>query len=197
MSSQNSLLVEILRSSRTVFTPQSLLLIDSKISASALAVKMHRYTNQGVQLNPRRGIYAKQGYNIEEMACSLFRPSYISLEYVLQRAGVVFQYDSTVTSVSYLSRTIDVDGHSYSFRKINYELWAGMEGIVTKDNINIATPERAFLDMLYHNTTQNLLILNSVPARYANNPNDCPTAKPSWCWSILPLGSSVVLALMP
>ena len=24
-----------------------------------------------------------------------------------------------------------------------------MEGIVTKDNINIATPERAFLDMLY------------------------------------------------
>ena len=149
MSSQNSLLVEILRSSRTVFTPQSLLLIDSKISASALAVKMHRYTHQGVLLNPRRGIYAKQGYNVEEMACSLFRPSYISLEYVLQRAGVVFQYDSTITSVSYLSRTIDVDGHSYSFRKINYELWAGMEGIVTKDNINIATPERAFLDMLY------------------------------------------------
>ena len=149
MSSQNNLLIEVLRSSRTVFTPQSLLLIDSKISTSSLAVKMHRYVSQGLLLNPRRGIYAKEGYNLEEMACNLFRPSYISLEHVLQRAGVVFQYDSTITSVSYLSRTIDVDGHTYSFRKINYELWAGMEGIVTKDNINIATPERAFLDMLY------------------------------------------------
>lgn len=149
MSSQNNLLIEILKSSRTVFTPQSLLLIDSSISAPSLAVKMHRYASQGLLLNPRRGIYAKQGYNMEEMACSLFRPSYISLEYVLQRAGVVFQYDSAITSVSYLSRTIEVDGNTYSFRKINYELWAGMEGITTKDNINIATPERAFLDMLY------------------------------------------------
>lgn len=149
MSSRDKLIFEILKSNRTVFNMQSLLLLDGSISHTALAARMHRYANQGVLLNPRKGIYAKNNYNAEEMACNLFHPSYISLEYVLQRAGVIFQFDSTVTSISYLTRSVDIDDHTYSFRKIDYQLWAGMEGITTKGNINMATPERAFLDMLY------------------------------------------------
>ena len=83
------------------------------------------------------------------MACSLFRPSYISLEYVLQRAGVVFQWGDSVTCVSYLSRAVEVDGKQYQYRKISPELWIGMESIEQRDNVAIATPERAFLDMVY------------------------------------------------
>ena len=79
----------------------------------------------------------------------MFRPSYISLEYVLQRAGVVFQWDDSVTCVSYLSRSVEVDGKQYLYRKISLELWIGMEGIEQRDNIAIATAERAFLDMVY------------------------------------------------
>ncbi len=149
MSSQDNLIFDILKSPRTVFTPQSLLLMGDNINAKSLAAKMHRYVHQGHLKNPRKGIYAKEGYRPEEMACSIFKPSYISLEYVLQRAGVVFQYDTTITSVSYLSRMVEIDGQSYSFRKIGYELWAGMDGIITQDNVSMATPERAFLDMLY------------------------------------------------
>lgn len=149
MSSRDNLIFKILKSSRTVFTTQSLLLLDGSISNTALAAKMHRYANQGVLQNPRKGIYTKSNYNAEEMACNLFHPSYISLEYVLQRAGVIFQFDSAVTSISYLTRSVDIDDCTYSFRKIDYQLWAGMDGIVTKDNIHIAAPERAFLDMLY------------------------------------------------
>jgi hypothetical protein len=74
------------------------------------------------------------------------------LEYVLQRAGVVFQYDDTITCISYLNRTIEIDDKSYQFRIINPELWIGMEGIEQSDNILIATPERAFLDMMYLST---------------------------------------------
>ena len=44
----------------------------------------------------------------EELACTLYTPSYISLEYVLQKAGVVFQYDERITAVSYLRRSIDI-----------------------------------------------------------------------------------------
>lgn len=149
MSSRISLLQGILESPRTVFTVQSLMMQTACNDSGRLTKSLHYYANEGKVRNPRRGIYTKQKYNVEEMACSLFRPSYISLEYVLQRAGVVFQWDETVTCVSYLSRTAEVDGKQFQYRKIAPELWIGMEGIEQRDNIAIATPERAFLDMMY------------------------------------------------
>jgi hypothetical protein len=42
-----------------------------------------------------------------------------------------------------------VDGKSYVFRQVNKMIWANMLGIEQRDNIAIATPERAFLDMVY------------------------------------------------
>ena len=149
MSSRMNLLDNIIESSRTVFTVQSLMMQTACDDSSRLTKSLHYYAKEGKITNPRRGIYTKQRYDVQEMACSLFRPSYISLEYVLQRAGVVFQWDDTVTCVSYLSRTIEVDGRQYQYRKIAPELWIGFEGIERQDNIAIATPERAFLDMVY------------------------------------------------
>ena len=149
MSSRKNLLESIIESPRTVFTVQSLTMQTVCDDSIRLTKSLHYYANEGKIRNPRRGIYTKQKYNVQEMACSLFRPSYISLEYVLQRAGVVFQWDDTVTSVSYLSRTVEVDGRRYQYRKIAPELWIGFEGIEQQDNIAIATPERAFLDMVY------------------------------------------------
>jgi hypothetical protein len=83
------------------------------------------------------------------MACALLKPSYISLEYVLARTGVTFQYSDEITCISYQPRTIEVDGKSYVFRQVNKMIWANMLGIEQRDNIAIATPERAFLDMVY------------------------------------------------
>ena len=114
-----------------------------------LTKSLHYHVADGKILNPRRGIYTKLNYNEQEMACSLFRPSYISLEYVLGRTGVIFQWDDTISSVSYLSRQIEIDGRQYLFRKINPELWVGMEGIEQRDNVAMASAERAFLDMVY------------------------------------------------
>ena len=111
--------------------------------------QLNRYVRQGLLQNPRKGIYAKRSYRPEELACSMYHPSYVSLEFVLQRAGVVFQYDDSITSVSYLSRTVEIDEHLYSFRKIDPLLWGGMDGILIQDNVCMATPERAFLDMVY------------------------------------------------
>lgn len=149
MSSQNNILETMLKSKRTVFTVQSLMMLTGCSDSQKLTKSLQYYAKNGKILNPRRGIYTKQEFDAQEMACSLFRPSYISMEYVLQRAGVVFQWDETVTGISYMSRTVEVDGRQYSYRKINPELWVGMEGIEQKDNIAIATPERAFLDMMY------------------------------------------------
>jgi len=48
-----------------------------------------------------------------------------------------------------LSRSVDVEGRTYAYRKIKGEILVVTQGIVQIDNVNIATPERAFLDLLY------------------------------------------------
>lgn len=149
MSSQKNILEVILNSSRSVFNIQSLRIMTECKNSQKLTQSLHYYVKEGKICNPRRGIYTKATYNEQEMACSLFRHAYISLEYVLQRAGVVFQYDDAITCVSYLNRIVEIDDKTYQFRIINPELWIGMEGIRQDDNILIATPERAFLDMVY------------------------------------------------
>ena len=149
MSSQIKILETILRSRKTVFTLQSLMMLTECSDTKKLTKSLHYYSKGGKLLNPRKGVYTKLKYDEQEMACSLFRPSYISLEYVLGRAGVVFQWDDTVTSVSYLSRDVIVDGKTYRYRKINPEIWVGMEGIEQRDGVAIATPEKAFLDTVY------------------------------------------------
>ena len=149
MSSQINLMQVILNSSRTVFTIQSLMMMSGLSDSQKITKSLHYYASEGKILNLRRGIYAKLRYEKQELSCVLYRPSYISLEYVLQRAGMVFQWDESITCVSYLSRTIEVEGKIYQYRKINPELWIGMEGIEQRDNIAIACPERAFLDVMY------------------------------------------------
>lgn len=143
------ILSTILSSSRTVFTPQWLAMQCTDRDRKSLGRSLMYYAQKGEILNPRKGIYAKRGYDEREMACALLRPSYISLEYVLARAGIIFQYDSAVTCISYQSRTIAVDGRSYAYRQINPIVWSNLLGIEQRDNIAMATPERAFLDMVY------------------------------------------------
>ena len=149
MSLQKNVLEVILSSPRTVFNVQSLRMLTECEDSQKLTKSLHYYVKEGKIHNPRRGIYTKATFDEKEMACSLFRPAYVSLEYVLQRSGIAFQYDDTVTCVSYLSRIVEIDDKAYQFRIINPELWIGMDGIEQQDNILIATPERAFLDMIY------------------------------------------------
>lgn len=144
----------ILSSSRTVFTTQWLAMMDSTRTRESLNNSLRYYARTGVLHSPRNGIYTKLTYNEQEMACALLKPSYISMEYVLARAGVTFQYSDEITCISYQTRTIEVDGRAYSFRKINPMIWANMQGIEQRDNIAIASPERAFLDMMYLSSGQ-------------------------------------------
>jgi hypothetical protein len=111
--------------------------------------KLNYYVRQGKLLNIRRGVYAKKGYNPAELACILYKPTYISLDYVLARSSVVFQFSGAISNVSYLSRELEVDSQHIVYRKIKNEILLNTAGIVFENNVNIATPERAFLDALY------------------------------------------------
>ena len=143
------ILSTILLSTRTVFTPQWLALMTGNPNRESIYNSLRYYARIGALRSPRQGIYVKPDYNEQEMACALLKPSYISMEYVLARAGVTFQFSDDITCISYQTRTIVVDNKSYVFRKINPIVWTNMLGIEQRNNIAIATPERAFLDMVY------------------------------------------------
>jgi hypothetical protein len=143
---------EVYKDNRTVFTFGEMALILEESDAGKLRQKINYYVKTNAILNLRRGIYAKENYNAEELACKIYSPAYLSLEYVLQKESVIFQYSEQLTMVSYLSRFISVDNLKLSLRKIKNEILVNPLGIISNDNgINIATPERALLDTLYLN----------------------------------------------
>jgi hypothetical protein len=152
-SSQNikdDTVLAIFKNSATVFKFSDVSLLTGESNFQSLNRKLNYAVRRGKLLNPRKGLYAKPDYNPEELACKIYTPSYISLEYVLQKAGIIFQYDTQITLISYLSRDIQVENRTYSFRKIKSDvLYNISDSIVQKKNVNMANAERAFLDMLY------------------------------------------------
>ena len=144
------IVLAIYKENRNVFRLKDIAILVGEERFNSLNKKLNYYVQTGKLENPRKGIYAKPGYNSEELACTIFTPSYISLEYVLQKAGIIFQYDSGITSVSYLSRNVEVGKQSFIYRKIKGTALINTLGIIRQtNNVNIASPERAFLDLLY------------------------------------------------
>jgi len=144
------IVLAIYRESRNLFRLKDIAMLVGEECFQSLNKKLNYYVQTAKLENPRKGIYAKPGYNTEEMACTIYSPSYISLQYVLQKAGIIFQYDSRITSVSYLSREVEVCGQAFIFRKIKGTALTNTLGIIRQQNhVNIASPERAFLDLLY------------------------------------------------
>jgi len=149
-NNERDLILAIYRENRTVFRLNDIAMLIGVSDFESLNKKLNYYVRTGKLNNPRKGIYTKPGYDPEEMSCSVFAPSYISLQYVLQKAGIIFQYDSRITSASYLSRNIEIESREFIYRKIKGISLVNTTGILRQNNhVNIATPERAFLDFLY------------------------------------------------
>ncbi len=150
MKNNSSFIYEVYKDRRTVFTFNDLGLLLKESDRNRLKQKVNYHVRKQVLLNIRKGIYAKNGYNPEELACKINIPSYLSLEYVLRKAGAIFQYAGNYTVVSYLSRDIEVDSLSFRFRRIKESIMLNTNGIERlHEGINMASPERAFLDLLY------------------------------------------------
>lgn len=145
-------LLQVYQSPRTVFGLADIALLTGESDPISLTKKIHYQIGKGNLKNPRKGLYAKPIYDPAALACTLYTPSYLSLDYVLQKEGVIFQYDSAITAVSYLSRVVEIDGWEIKYRKIKDAVLLNTTGIISNPNgLNIATKERAFLDMLYLN----------------------------------------------
>ncbi len=150
-SQKKNVIWAVYSDSRSVFTLTDIAVLTGESNFTSINAKVNYYVSKGKLFRPRKGIYVKAGYNPEELACVLYTPSYISLEYVLQQAGIIFQFDGRINAISYLSRSIIIEKQTYAYRKVKSEILIATEGINQKGSVNIASPERAFLDTLYLN----------------------------------------------
>ncbi len=140
----------ILRSNQTVFSYKDILILWEEQDSPSTKVRVNYYVKKGDLYYIRRGFYAKnQNYDKLELATKIFTPSYVTLETVLAKEGIIFQFYSQIFVASYLTREIDVDNQAYSYKKIKMEILINPAGIEQNGNYPVATKERAFLDAVY------------------------------------------------
>ena len=143
-------LVKLYKSPKTVLTTADIAVLWNEINPNNLKAKISYYVNREVLIRLRGGIFAKdKNYNPKELASSICIPSYVSFETVLREAGMIFQYYNAIYSASYKTQSIKAGGLNFNFRKIKDAVLYNAEGIISGNNFSQATPERAFLDMIY------------------------------------------------
>ena len=140
---------KIYQSSATCFNTNELAMLWRENDIYKVSNRANYYVRTGKLLNPRKGVYCKQKYDVFELSSKIFSPSYISLMTVLACEGINFQYHSAIYVVSYLSREIKISNQEYYFKKIKDEILLNPAGIIQKDHYAIASLERAVLDTLY------------------------------------------------
>jgi len=146
---KESFILKLYKSKDTVFTFKQIAILLNETSRDKLKSKVKYYVDKGVIKAVRRGIYVKPKYNKLELATKIYTPSYISLETVLAKEGVIFQYYKSIFVISCLSKNLEVDNNNIIIKKIKNNILFDAKGIKKTDNYSIATKERAFLDALY------------------------------------------------
>lgn len=145
-----NLIARLYQAKNTVFTVKDLAIIWQETDQNNLKAKVAYYVKSGILIRLARGIFSKdRNYDPKELATSIYRPSYISFETVLREAGIIFQHYETIFVAGPWPKTISVDRHNFTFRKLKNEVLYNPEGIERRGNFNIASRERAFLDIIY------------------------------------------------
>lgn len=143
------IILELYQRPQTIFTFKEISLMFKDLSYQSLKDRLSYAVRAKKILRLRKGVYAKMDFNFYELANKLYTPSYISLETVLKKEGIIFQEYKTVFVISYLTRKIAINQRSIFYRKIKNEILLEKEGIIEENNYFIAIKERAFLDALF------------------------------------------------
>ena len=98
LSDNMKYLKTLIESKNTVFTTSELKILLKIKNASQLNVNLQTIKKQNIVKNLWYGIRTLNNYDKLELASKLRKNSYISLEYVLQKSGIIFQsYEKTIT----------------------------------------------------------------------------------------------------
>lgn len=145
-----SAISKLYQSKRTVFTNKDLALLWGENDKLKLNGKTAYYVKRGALIRLTRGVFAKdKNFDPRELATSLYTPSYISFETSLREAGIIFQHYGAIFVATRWPKTVVLDKYTFTFRKLKDSVLFNPTGVVSRINYSMATPERAFLDMIY------------------------------------------------
>ncbi len=143
---------ELLRKkhTQTVFTFNDISIITKRKPDSNLISNINYYISNGELKRLAKGIYTlDENFSKFELANKLRRPSYISFYTILQKEGIVFQPYDTIYLASNRSEEIHISGFHFKYRKLKDDILYNLKGVEEKNNVVMATPERALLDKIY------------------------------------------------
>ncbi|OGI95129.1 hypothetical protein A3A03_01760 [Candidatus Nomurabacteria bacterium RIFCSPLOWO2_01_FULL_40_18] len=122
---------------------------------NTLRKTLSRYVAAGLIHRIHRGFYSlKNLRDIDAYSLGLkaiHRFAYISCESVLSDNGIINQSPTEITLVSDISRRYKIGDLNFRSRRLTYNFLYNDVGILNRNDIRIATVERAVADMLYFN----------------------------------------------
>ncbi|MFH1564737.1 MAG: hypothetical protein ABIC82_02715 [bacterium] len=143
-------------SKKTVFRAKDLQSFWEETSRNTI-IYAKRMADKELILKIAKGYYAlNKEYNIYELANLIISPSYVSFNSALLFWGACFQVSDSIQSVALLGYQKEIDGKIYKYQAMKKNLFFDMEGIDSKNNISIASPERALLDCFYFGISANV-----------------------------------------
>ena len=122
---------------------------------NTLYTTLKRYVQRGLLFRVYKGLYSLVPVGeIDHQLLgikALHDYAYVSAETVLIEAGIIQQNIDWITLVSAKSKKFSVGKNNYWSRQLADKFLFNPIGIVERDNIFIATPERAAADLIYFN----------------------------------------------
>ncbi len=141
--------IKLINTGKTVFIKKDISNILDFKTDMALDKFLYRAKKEGFFKNPFYGIYTLQKYDILEFASKIKKKSYISLETVLKKEGVIFQYYDNIFLISDNTLEKNIEWQAFSFNKIKDNILLNPIWLNYNWKYIIATKERAICDRLY------------------------------------------------
>lgn len=154
-----------------VFTPQEFSRF-FKTSPRQTRYFLEAYTKRSFLVRLKKNLYAlKTKLPSEEIiANALYKPSYLSLEYVLSRHGIIPESTYSITSITTRATAdFSVLGKEFLYRKIKKAAYIGyVPEKIDGKTIFIAEPEKALTDYLYFVSLGRKTLNNRIDVRRLN-----------------------------
>ncbi len=136
-----------------IFSLQDIKLLNEKVYPYQLS----QWVKKGYLLRLKNGLFSfperSKNLKVETIAFNLYQPSYVSLEWVLSKYGIIPEMVYNCTSITTkTTRNYKNTFGDFIFRNIKKSMFFGYEKIEENGQVYlIAYPEKALLDYLYLN----------------------------------------------
>lgn len=144
---------ELLKQEKKLFHTSDLAVLWDVQNKNTLRKTISRYTKRGILRPIYRGFYAtidlKEIDPIKIGLSAIHEFAYLSTETILAREGFISRGVDQITFVSRSSKKFLVGPNQFIVRKLRTEFLFNDAGIVKKDGVLTASPERAVADMFY------------------------------------------------